>query len=964
MAVVAPIQPPLMLRSPRSARSRFVDNYRNYLLGRRTSLSLVALLVAGSVAMAADMASEDGHIRGRVLNAKSGHALEGAEVTIKPGNTKAVTDREGFFTVHKLHPGTYTVEVNYEGLERSTQTAKVEPGGAAALTFKLQEMAGITIEVTDSRVSGEVEALNKEKTSMDIVTILPAEVIKSLPNANVAEAIGRLPSVSLERDEGEGKYIQVRGLESRYTSVSVNGVRIPSAEPGVRQIKLDAFPSDLMGTIELHKTVSADLEGDAVGGAVNLLTKNAPDGGTSSLGFESGYNPQSGGRYRSQMDGTFTQRYQGNALGVVLGATYDRNGRSINDVEPTPAVNPITGGGQVTAFNAADLRDYRYDRKRYGAAGGLDYRLDDNSAIYLKAFYSKFENFGDRWVTSISTGNFITPTTTDATGGYSGNATNRRPIEETYSITAGGKHDLGSAILDYSLSYSHASQDYVNALGANYEDPQGVAFNVDSSNGNYPTFTPIGAVNFKDPSQWRVTRFSTTNEQSGTRSTSFEVNSLFPYEGGLFKVGVKYRDEDKTDAYDNHRYDLKNGMPTFTLDQGLASFSDSSFYGGHYQLGPFGSLYAIQSFVNAHPASFPGDPLGDRLGNDPNDWDAKEKVAAVYVKNTSQLASAQLEYGVRFEHTSTSFTANKVTTDASGAWLSTTPIDGSKDYSNLLPSASWRYEFDKETLLRVVYGWAIARPNYGQLVPSLQATDITVPVKTVIAGNPDLKPTKGTNYDVLFERFLPSVGVFSAGVFYKDLKDPIYDGSSSVIVGGLYDGYKLTKPINGPKANLYGFELAWKQHLGFLPGAWSGLGIDTNYTHTKSKATFDASTGRSGSAALQRTAPDLANLGLTYDSGGFSCRAALSYNSSMIFSYAYQDGAAGGLTGPLGDTYIYAHTQVDAQASYTFKNGLKVVLSGLNLTNEVFGFYSGSPQWNIQREFYDRTFSVGLKKNW
>jgi TonB-dependent receptor len=941
-----------------------MNGYRN-LLGRRTSLSLVALLVAGSSVLAADMAGEDGHIRGRVLNAKSGHALEGAEVTIKPGNTKAVTDREGFFTAHKLRPGTYTVEVNYEGLERSLQTAKVELGGAAALTFKLQEMAGMVVEVSDSRVTGEVEALNKEKTAMDIVTILPAEVIKSLPNANVADAIGRLPSVSLERDEGEGKYIQVRGLESRYTSVSINGVRVPSAEAGVRQIKLDGFPSDLLGTIELHKTVSADLEGDAIGGAVNLLTKNAPDGGMSSIGYEGGYNSQSGGRYNTQMEGTFAQRYQGNALGVVFGATYDRNGRSINDVEPTPAFVDVPGGRAIV-FNAMDQRDYRYDRKRYGAAGGLDYRLDDNSSIYLKGFYSKFKNFGDRWVTSIdvSGANFLTPTTTDANGGYSGGVTNRRPIEETYSFTAGGKHDLGSAILDYSLSYSHASQDHVNALGAKYDGPQNVAFNVDSSNGNYPKFTPIGAVNFQDPSQWSVTKFSITNEASGTRSTSFEINSLFPYEGGLLKVGLKYRDEDKNSLSNDHSYKAAKGGPAFTLNQGLASFSDSSFYGGHYQMGPFGSLYAIQNFFNANPSAFNGNPGDDHLGNDPNDWDAKEKVTAVYVKNTSQLASSQLEYGVRFERTSTSFTANKVTTDVNGDYFSTQPVAGSKDYSNVLPSASWRYEFDKDNILRAIVGLAIARPNYGQLVPSLTATDITIPNKQVVAGNPDLKPTKGINYDVIFERYLPSVGVFSAGVFYKDLKDPIYDGSESLVVGGIYNGYKLTQPINGPKADLYGFEVAWKQHLGFLPGVWAGLGIDTNYTHTTSKATFDPTTGRSGTATLQRTAPNLANFGITYDWAGFSFRIAASYNSSMIFNYAYKDGAEGGLNGPNGDVYIYAHTQVDAQASYTFKNGLKVILSGLNLNNEVFGFYAGSPQWNIQREFYDRTFTVGLKKNW
>jgi TonB-dependent receptor len=932
---------------------------------RRFILTPTAMILAASIGFAAtpetSPESRDGIVKGRI-NDPNGRPLVGASIAIKPGHAVATTDRDGFFAIRELPAGTYTIEFSYLGMETSKQEIKVEAEQTLTLKVKLQEAIGSTeVTVTGSRVSGEVEALNQEKDAMDIVNVLPAEVITSLPNANVADAIGRLASVSLERDEGEGKYVQIRGLESRYTSVSINGVRIPSSEAGVRQIKLDAFPSDLLGTIELHKTVSADLEGDAIGGSVNMITKSAPDEGMATFGVETGYNDQAGGRYSSLFEGTFANRYGADkALGVVFGATYDRNGRSINDIEPTPSVVTLPGGSQADAFTAMDMRDYRYDRKRYGVAGALDYRLDDSSFLYLKTFYSKFKNFGDRWVTSISAGNFLTPTTTDNTGGYSGNVQNRRPIEETYSVVAGGRQDLKSVLIDYSLAYSHASQDRVGQMQGDYNGPS-AAFTVDSSNGDFPQFTPQGGVNYLDPTQWTLSRFRTSDERTAARSTALEFNAVFPYEGGFLKTGLRYRDEDKTSAYNDASYDL-TGPATFTLDQGLDSYSDPGYYMGHYKMGPMASLYAIENFFKNNQSSFTQNASNDRINNDPNNWDAKERVSAAYVKNTNQIANAQLEYGVRIEHTSTQFAANLITLDASGNWKSTSPLDGSSSYTNVLPSISWRYEIDKDTILRAVYGWGIARPNYGQLVPSLTASDVTV--HQVFAGNPDLKPTKAANYDVLFERYTPSIGVFSAGVFYKDLKDPIYGGASTTLVGGPYNGYQEIKPINGPKANLYGFELAWKQHLSFLPGAWSGLGIDTNYTHTHSKATFDLSTGRSGSAALQRTAPDLANLGLTYDWSGFSMRLAATYNSAMIFTYNYQDGADGGLGGPNGDTYLYAHTQIDAQASYAFKNGLKVTLSALNLNNEVFGFYNGSSQWAIQREFYSRTFTLGIRKAW
>jgi len=373
-------------------------------------------------------------------------------------------------------------------------------------------------------------------------------------------------------------------------------------------------------------------------------------------------------------------------------------------------------------------------------------------------------------------------------------------------------------------------------------------------------------------------------------------------------------------------------------------------------------MWAVNSLFQANPSQFVDDSAGDHQDNDPNNWEVKEKVAAVYGKNTTFFNSSKLEYGLRVEHTSTDFSALQVNNDSDGNWLSSTPLTNSKSYTNALPSINWRYEFDKQTLLRLAWGMSICRPDYDWMVPSQTLNEASAGNVngSISVGNPNLKPTLATNYDILFEHFLNPVGVLSAGVFYKDLKDPIYPGSNSIVVGGIYNGYTQTMPINGPKANVYGFETAWKQHLTFLPGYWSGLGTDINFTLTHSEATFDATTGRSGTAALQRTAPVEANFGLTYDRKGFSGRIAATYNSAMLFTYNYADGAAGGLKGPNGDTYLYPHTQVDAQVSYSFLNGFKIVASALNLTNAVFGFYNGSPQYNLQREFYSQTYTVGL----
>ena len=916
-------------------------------------VALVVLLAAGGAAAG----DHDGMIRGRV--ADSGNSsLAGAAVIVRPGDYASVTDREGVFVATGLEPGTYTVEIVAIGFTTVTQEVQVKASTRATLDVKLIAAPHVAeaINVTAERVHGELEALNQEKSALDIVNVLPVEVITSLPNANMADAIGRLPSVSLERDEGEGKYIQVRGLESRFTSVSIDGVRIPSAESDVRQIKLDGFPSDLFGSVELHKTVSADQEGDAIGGSVNMVIKRAPDDTSYSIGAQYGNNPLQGGRSSSHAEGTFSTRFGADkALGLVVGGSYDYNGRAINDIEPGPGVVGLPDGSSATVFTGMDLRDYKYERKRFGFAGGLDYRLGQNSSLFLNGLYTQFQNYGDRWVTSPSAGNFLTPTLTDNTGGYSGNVQNRRPNEQTYSISAGGKHDLESMLVDYTVSFSHAQQDRDNQYQAKYDGPS-AAFNVDSSDGYFPKFTPLGGVDYLDPSQYTLTKFQITNEDTATRSAAAALNATFPYDSGDVKVGLKYRDEEKTNTYNDLVYKAKVDL---TLDQFPSSFTDPGYYFGRYQMGPFPSLSAITSFFYANPGAFKVESVGDQhLSNDPNNWNAKEKIAAAYAMSTTRFGQAELQVGVRVESTRSSYTANQVNLDENDDWASTQKVTASHDYTDVLPSISLRYEFDRNTILRAVYGWAVGRPNYSDLVPSSTQSDTRQEIDT---GNPNLKPTKGVNYDLLFEHYLSSIGVVSAGVFYKSLTDPIYAGASSTIHGGIYDGYKQVMPINGPKANIYGFEVAWRQHLNFLPGALSGLGVDANYTHTHSEATFDPSTGRSGTAPLQRTAPDLANLGLTYDRGGFGFRVAATYNSAMIFTYNYQDGADGGLTGPNGDTYLYPHTQIDAQASYTFPGGYQIVASGLNLSNQVFGFYNGSKQWNIQREFYDRTWTLGVR---
>jgi hypothetical protein len=426
---------------------------------RRTTTQLPGLAAAVAIGLSllwsspVGAAEERGSIHGRVVDSTN-LPLPGAFVTVSPGDVNVVTDRDGNYSVPNLNSGSYKLDFHYLGFISVQQEIAVTAGSSVKADASLKPAVTLAeqVEVTASRSRGELAALNEKKNADNIVDVLPAEIITSLPNANVADAIGRLPSVSLERDEGEGKYVQVRGLQPAYTNVTIDGVHVGASElaGGGRAVKLDDVPSDIVGTIELNKTLSADQDADAIGGSVNLVTKRASDAMHFSIGTQQGHTFLSHSNYVTNETGTFSNRFGANKeFGLVLGGSFDYNGRGIDDIEPAPGFISLPNGSSVTGLPTADYREYAYGRKRYGATGNLDYRLGSNSNLYIRGIWSDFYNYGIRWVGTPNAGNFLTPDSADDTGSFSKTVQNRTPDEQIAGFSFGGTHDLQSVLLDY-----------------------------------------------------------------------------------------------------------------------------------------------------------------------------------------------------------------------------------------------------------------------------------------------------------------------------------------------------------------------------------------------------------------------------------------------------------------------------------------------------------------------------------
>jgi len=340
------------------------------MLKRTFSLSLIFCFLFALAGVSGQ--SGRGTITG-VVKDSQGAVLQGAKVESKPQVRPVTSDGQGEFAITELTPGIYSVAVSYVGFATFSGSVTISAGQSAHVDAVLKVAnANDQVIVTAERPRGEAEAINRTLAAENILQVLPAEVIVSLPNANIADALGRMASVTIERDEGEGKYVQIRGTEPRLSNTMVDGVTIPSPESGVRQIKLDTIASDLVESVEINKTLQANIDADGIGGSVNLVTKTATETPTITLYGVGGYTPIISGREVDQMGGTLGRRFLDNKkLGVLFGGTYDYNGRGINDIEPVPTASSAT-----PHYDSMDFRDYQYDCTRWGMTGSTDYKLN------------------------------------------------------------------------------------------------------------------------------------------------------------------------------------------------------------------------------------------------------------------------------------------------------------------------------------------------------------------------------------------------------------------------------------------------------------------------------------------------------------------------------------------------------------------------------------------------------------
>ena len=892
---------------------------------------VLAIAALGIAASAGALQAQGGYgrVSGRVVQAGSGEALTGAQVVVGGTSIGAVTDENGRYFLPRVPAGSQTIEVTYLGRSTATQTVTVADGQLATADFVLETLAIAQPElVVGIRASGQAEALSRQKAAPNIQNIVASDQMGRFPDASAPEAIQRVPGVALERDQGEGRYIQIRGGSAANTQVTVNGEQAPSPEAEIRQIELDAVPVEVLEAIEVSKAITPDMDAEAIGGSVNLVTKQAPEDMLFSIEGSGGYAP-----IRDDPSGsgsiTWGSRTSDGRLGFLASGSFSRRNFGSDDLEPAYDIGDP--GPDDDEIEEVAVRHYSMYRDRFGATASLDYRLGEGSNLFLNGLYSQLNDNEQRLE--------LLNSVEDEALEFSHR--NRYEKTSNLNVSAGGEHLIGSGMeLEYRGTVARGRQETPNDYELIFvrED---VEFETDISDPDDIRADPVGGAG----GTYLFDAFEPASDETTNLDLVGAVDLTIPYtfgsEGaGNFKVGFKIRDKDKDQSVNEEAFELIDDAADIVLGEDIGEpFTLEDYNPGDYEFVPFVTTEdENEAFLDRF-----GDVLegGLDLEAETQDFEVGETTTAVYAMTEINLTPRFMVLpGVRFEHTNV--TSDGFDFNAEEETL--TPVSAENDYGRLFPMLHLKYELGPLTNLRAAVTTAIARPNFVDLVPFR-----VVDEEDIVIGNPDLDPTTSTNLDLLFEHYDSRIGVMSAGVFYKSLNDPIFPFTEENELGG-----ETVQPRNIDSGEIKGVEFALQQQLTWLPAPLDGLGIYGNYTFTDSDATLPG--GRE--TRLGGQSKNVANAALSYERAGFSAQVSMNYRDDFILEFG---GDTGDTEERESDLIVDDHLQFDLSASYQATTQATIFLELVNLNNEPFVTYQGIPERPIQEEFYETWGEIGVR---
>jgi TonB-dependent receptor len=914
-------------------------------MGRGVSIGILLALTT--------MVAQAGTIRGTVTD-ESGLKLAGANLALSGGPLGTAADLDGEYRLGGVEPGRQRLVVSYMGYQTREVEVEVPESGAVRVDLRLESalVQGDEVVVTGERLKGQARSLSIQRANPQISNIVSSDQVGRFPDANVGDALKRIPSITVNYDQGEARFVNVRGTEPRLNSVMINGSRIPSAEGEKRAVQVDLVPSDMVQAIEVSKAVLPEMEADAIGGSINLVTRTAPADRRFSGTLGTGLNLLTD---EPVWNGSFTagDRLLDDKLGVVLsGSIHDHRLGSHN----SEGVWTRNDDGDLYV-EEWDIRTYEIRRLRRSLAATLDYRLAPSHTLFLRSMYNHRDDWENRFRLTYKLdepdGNGVVQEAElrrQTKGGSDDDLNDNARLEDQRVTTLGlaGEHLFDNDWrLDWGLAWAEASEERPDEryIGWRVKD---VPVQVDISDPEEPDFQ---LVNGSDGALDQFGLRELTEEYQWTEEQDLTLNLdlRLPLERGprpsTLKVGMRHKTKDKERDNDFHEYEFL-AEPDHMGETATDDYSESDFLAGDYAAGRFSTPEYLGGLDFGNPALFEGSRLREEFV--PANYTATETVMAFYGQYDKRLTERLgLLAGLRLEATDVEYEGNEYFVDADSAVVR----DGGDDYMNLLPGLHLRYELDAATVVRLAWTNTLARPNYYDLVPYRAYVEEDLELSL---GNPALEPTTSMNFDLMVERYYANVGLLSLGVFSKSIRDFIYMESreEDLTVGGSTDTWSVLQPVNGAEATLWGLEGSLQRRLDFLPGALRHLSVYFNYTYTHSTTDNPAFGDRE--VDLPGAAPHTLNSSLSYEDGTLALGLAYNYNA------AYLDPDDVDLTPGLERYYDATH-YLDFNASWRVSPSWLVFLEANNLLNQPLRYYAGDSGRTYQAEYYDRRLNAGVK---
>ncbi len=866
--------------------------------------------------------------------------------------------------------------------------AQEAAAGAPSLPAPPPHARASTVAAADAAVAGVIVTAPRQSSAArveqyeapNLINVQSAETIAQYPDFNAAEALGRIPGVSLSTDTGEGRFVQIRGIDANLDGATYGGVVLLNTNPGGtaaggggRAVEFDTIPTGAIDGIIVTKTGLPDHEAEGLGGSIELSPRTAVNirrpffegqlgwgdeplhghsgpfdaevalGARFGVGGPHGLLLEGDGQAQPVRAGFFSNP---TPFSFVLTGSTRQDRRGIDDLEESYIDDGAAPGNAVSQY---DLRRYDYHRRRFGYGGEFDFKPNDDHRFYARVDIAGYneavqKNFlllksldgvegpdGQIPVDPNNPKGYLVTTTPQTT------LTDEQEDHRNQVYVVGGEDHFGDAVLDYHVAYSRATFRVNYNIGAKFTGPPNTPVTYDDvSHFAYPVFSFPSGINLNNPSLYNLSSLANNQNYDADEERTYAVNLLYPLhlinDTDRIKVGGQARIRDKVAT----EYDEAVSAPTLNLAD--ASTAGNYYYDGMFPNGPYINRYTIRGLVAANSAP--------RTFNYGSFFNANENVYAGYIQYTTQIGKLGILAGVRVEDTNGKYGGYVV--DANGN--PTSFQVRAQDYTNAFPTVQLRYAFAPRLVGRATFSTGIGRPGFNQNTSASAVDDTQDPI-LISHGNPNLKPTTGDNYDLDLEYYLPKGGILSAGLFDKEFTNYIVTlQQNGVTTDPLSNGAlaNVSSYKNVSSAYARGIELDYHQQFIFLPSVLKGFGVDGNLTLVNSH--IQEYPGESG--LLPGTSRVTYNTAIFYEAYGVVARLSSQYVSHSLFALGGDKSL---------DTIQDKRFTVDLATAYQFTSNYGLYFNVKNLANTPLRYYEGDVNRPIQREFYDVTYEGGVR---